>query len=284
MIALLLAASANDARPAILIPSKVCNPVGRPSGPVSVGLLPGRLGNTVDPCVRTEAGIAVGGGLLVDTPDFYGRIQAFGALDVRVGLSERVELHGRFEGFRLDNVIAPVAVSASGIGATSIGMTVVLEQSLDHVISAHGQVVLPTQPHVNAAPLALDAGMTAARAVKNGDLHGGVAVYGQGMLGRGPSAGKAALSGRIGTTQRITKTGLAFVLDAPLSVGWTGGFDHLGLAGAFRFGTGRVGDPTPDGESPDGRGLYGELGVMAPLFGRERTLAALELKIGARFR
>lgn len=257
--------------------SKVCTPGGRATGPVSVGLLPGRLGLLRDPCVRTEVGIGVGGSALVDTADFYGRIQIVGALDARVGLSERVEVFARVEGLRIDNVIAPVSVSASGIGATAVGASVVLEQSDDHVISVHGQVVLPTAPYVNAAPLALDLGMSAASAIRNGDVHGGVTVYGQTMLGKGPSAEKAALAGRVGVTQRLSRHGVSAVFDVPLSVGWTGGVDHVGLAAALRFGSGS------GGEGAQGSGFVTDLGVFAPLLGNDRTLIGGELRVGYRF-
>ncbi len=256
------------------VASSVCGGSGRPTGPVTVGLLPGRLGAMVDPCLRTEVGLAAGGSLLVDRPDFYGRLQTYGALDLRVRVHERVEISGRSEFWRSDLVLAPVAVSASGLGATRVGVTAILEQTEEQVFAVSSGVVLPTAPYVNAAPLGLDLALIGARTTRGGDLHGGLTVYGQTMLGRGPAAEKAALAGRLGITRHITSNGLALVVDLPVSMGWTRGFDHLALAGALRWGTG----------AGKARGLYGELGVFAPLLGRERTSAALELRTGYRFR
>jgi hypothetical protein len=214
----------------------------------------------------------------VDTPNFYGRIQYFGALDARYAITDRVEVFGRIEGLRADNVIAPFSASSTGLGATSVGATVQLEQSAESVLAVHTQLILPTAPYVNAAPLALDVGLSAMRTIKGGDVHGGAVLMGQMMLGSGPAAERAGLTGRVGVSQRLSKNGVSFVLDLPISVGFTGGLDHVALATALRFGTGRPDVPYRS------RGMYGELGLMAPLFGQDRTLVAGELRLGYRFR
>lgn len=247
----------------------VCS-TAQPTGPVQTALLPGRLGALRDPCIRKEVAITTGGSALVDTPDFYGRIQAVAALDLRWALHERVEVFVRPELFRMDQVVAPIAVTASGIGATAVGTAVQLESSDSHAITAHGQVVLPTAPYVNAAPIAMDLGLSGLYATRRGTLHGGATLLGRTMLGSGPADERAALTGRFGASRHLGPVSL--VLDVPLSVGWTGGLDHLGVAGALRLG-GR--------EKPGGVGA--ELGVFAPVLGNDRTLAALELRVGGRW-
>jgi hypothetical protein len=256
-------------------PTAPCQTGGRPTGPVSTALLPGALGIVRDPCVRTEVGVAAGGNLLVDTADFYGRIQVATAVDGRIGVSDRVEVFARVEAFRLDNVIAPVSVANAGLGATALGASVLLDETERGVLAVHGRVVLPTAPFVNAAPLALDVGLSSLRTVRNGAVHGGLTLYGRTMLGRGPALPRGGLAGRVGVVRHLSPNGVSVVLDVPVSLGWTGGLDHLGLAGAVRLGTG---GPT------DARGGFVELGLMAPLLGNDRILVAGELRAGYRFR
>ena len=107
----------------------ICSTNGLPSGPVAVDLRPGALGAVADPCVRTEAAVRAGGSLLVDRPDFYGRLGVFSAVDLRLGLSERTEVFARVEPFRSDTVIAPVQVDAAGLGASTLGVRTVVEQA-----------------------------------------------------------------------------------------------------------------------------------------------------------
>jgi hypothetical protein len=74
----------------------VCDEItwGQGSGPVAIGLLEGGLGEGRRVCGRSEVGLGAGAMLLVDRPNFYGRLSADLRLRGSWALSDRLELFG----------------------------------------------------------------------------------------------------------------------------------------------------------------------------------------------
>lgn len=261
---------------ATALAAPVCGTSGRPTGPASIDLRPAGFGSVADPCPRTEVGVRGGGGLLVDQDDFYGRLQAFGSVDLRLRIGRGAELYGRMEPVRYDQVVAPVSVDTTEMGASTLGLRARLENDGSLVISAHGQMLLPTRPGVNTRQAGVDVGLTAARSTPHGDLHGGAVVLGQVSLGSGGGNERVALAARFGATRHLSER-TSVVLDLPVSIGFAGGLDHLGLAGAVRMGWGRA-------SAAGARGPFAELAAFTPVLGDDRRLVAGNLRIGYRGR
>jgi len=248
----------------------VCLEGSLPQGPLTVSTQPADLGKQRNPCMRTEVGLTGGAALLVDTADFYGRIQLLGAVDGRVELfDERMTVDFGIEPFRGDTVIAPITVSAGGLGATYLGATYGIHGDQKSLISASTRLVLPTAAgYQNQRPLAADIGLTGVyQWTGKTQIHGGLTLYGRRMLGSGPAVPRAGLSGLVGLAWNASPH-FGLVLDLPVSAAWTAPFDYLALSPGLRVGTGR---------------WSAELGFMAPLVGGDRTLVAVDLRTAIRF-
>ncbi|MEZ4322250.1 MAG: hypothetical protein R3F61_32555 [Myxococcota bacterium] len=247
-----------------------CSEDALPQGPLTVTLQPGDLGRARSACLRTEVGLGGGAALVVDTPDFYGRIQLMGTVDGRIALpGTPVSVEVGVEPLRIDNVIAPIAVSASGFGASYVGATWQFDETENSVLSATARVVLPTAGgSQNQRPIAADLGLVGQhRWTEKVDVHGGLMLYGNRMVGPGPDVPRTALSGMAGLAWHPSSH-FALVLDVPVSVAWTGPVDYLALSPGVRVGAGP---------------WALELGVMAPLAGADRSLVAADLRTSIRF-
>ncbi|MCA9572666.1 MAG: hypothetical protein KC656_32725, partial [Myxococcales bacterium] len=189
-----------------------------PHGPPQLGLRTGGLGDAQDPCAISQVDAIVGGSLLVDTPDFYGRLQAVGAVQMRYRVHPSdLQVRLRAELVRLDQVIAPVGVSSLGLGATTIGVLQPVGRRIHGATAVHASVVLPTGYAVGARALGADLGVTADRRW----WHGHVGLVGDLRVGRGPTSPRGAVVATGGVRHPRTP----FVLDVPASFGWTGALD-----------------------------------------------------------
>ena len=243
---------------------------GMPTGPVIAGLLDGNLGAAHRACGRNEVGLDVGGLLLVDMPNFYGRLSAGGSLDGSAMVHPRVELFGRLEFLRFENVITPIPATALGLGFTSVGVGWQVLRKDKVVLGLNGKTVLPTAAGIydNAWPIGLDLGLALQVAAARGvHLHGQASFLGSAVASKGPAFPRAGGAVTFGTELRPGKA-FAFVLDLYGSFGYRGPLDALAVAFALRFS--------------DGKRFGFELGGMIPFAGTERAMVAVDLRASIR--
>lgn len=243
---------------------------GMPTGPVVVGLFDGNLGAAHRACGRNEVGLDVGALLLVDMPNFYGRLSAGGTLDGSVMLHPRVELFGKLEFLRFENVITPIPATALGLGFTSVGAGWQVLRRDKVVLGINGKTVLPTAAGIyhNAWPIGLDLGLALQVAAARGvHLHGQASFLGSAVASKGPAFPRAGGAVTFGTELRPGKA-FAFVVDLYGSFGYRGPLDALAVAFALRFS--------------DGKRFGFELGGMIPFAGTERAMVAVDFRASIR--
>ena len=239
---------------------------GLPTGPVQAGLNEGSLGTAHRVCGRSEVGLDFGAMLLVDLPNFYGRLGAGLRLDGSWAWGPRGELFGSFEVFRFDNLITPLSSTSIGIGHTNIGAAFRFFDSDRVSIGVNGKVVLPTAVplYKNVWPLGIDAGVTAQfEAHETVHFHvqaSGLTSFG---LGKGPSQPRGGVAVTAGTELRPAP-GFALVVDLFSSFGYTAPLDVFAAALAIRMS--------------DLKRFGFEIGATVPVVGRERALLRLDLK------
>jgi hypothetical protein len=239
---------------------------GLANGQVQVGLVDGDLGVAQSLCPQNRLGLAVGGGAIVETTNFYGHIAGSATLRGTLAVSKRTALYAAIEGFRYDAVLSPIASSAVGLGYTDIGASGQVVQTARFALAVQGKLVLPTAftLNQNGWPLAADLGFAAGWSpADNVVVHGSVLGLGGLALGGGPQFPHAGVNVDAGLEWRATRS-VGVVVDA------LGGFGYTAPVDVFAAGVGF-------------RGAIGEhaglaLEATVPLVGRERTLAALDLR------
>ncbi|MDP2307014.1 MAG: hypothetical protein Q8P18_13400 [Pseudomonadota bacterium] len=243
---------------------------GIATGPVTVGFQDGDLGVPRRVCARSEVGLAPGGLAVVDTANFYGHIVAGGTLEGSWAPSRRTEVYASVEAFRYDSVITPIPATYMGFGHVGIGASQRLWDNEAVAIGLHGRVVAPTAVGLyrNAYPIGLDIGVSGLWApLPTLRVHADVAGLGSAAISHGPSLPRAGARVMVGGEWQPVKP-FALVLDVTSGFGYTAPVDSVAASLGLRFGIGdRVGI---------------ELGASVPLAGRERTLAAGELKFNVR--
>jgi hypothetical protein len=239
---------------------------GLAHGQVQVGLVDGDLGVAQALCPQNRLGLAVGGGAIVETTNFYGHIVGSGTLRGTLAVSKRTALYASIEGFRYDAVIAPIASSAIGLGYTDVGASGQVVQTERFALAVQGKLVLPTAftLNQNGWPLAGDLGLAAGWSpTEKVVVHGSVLGLGGLGLGGGPLFPHAGANVNTGLEWRATH-GFGVVFDALGGFGYTAPVDVLAAGVGLR---GAVGEHA---------GLA--LEATVPLAGRERTLAAFDLR------
>jgi len=244
----------------------VCDDVtwGQATGPVALGLLEGGLGEGHRACGRTEAGVGAGGMLVVDLPNFYGRLSADMRLRGSFAVTERLELFGRFEFFRFDYLITPLSASVIGIGHTNLGANVRLLHQDRVALSLHGQVVLPTAVPLYSGvhPLAMDIALAGQFHLHPKiAMHADVGLIHSVGLGAGPAQPRVGGTATVGAEFRASPR-VAVVTDLHASFGYTAPVDIFATALALRFS--------------DGKRFGFDFGATIPLAGRERAAARLD--------
>lgn len=243
---------------------------GMPTGPVTAGLLDGDLGTGHRVCGRSEVGLDAGGLLLVDMPEFYGRLSAAGTLDGSLAVSDRVELFAALEFLRFENVITPIPATAFGLGHTSLGAGWAFLLREKVALGLNGKFVLPTAVGIyeNAWPVGMDIGVAGQFAVSSKvQFHAQVAFLGSAAISRGASDPKAGGAVTFGTELRPGKA-FAFVFDLYGNFGYRAGLDTLAVAMGLRFS--------------DGKRFGFEVAGAVPFAGRERAMVRIDLRASIR--
>ena len=241
---------------------------GIATGPVTVGFQDGDLGVARRVCPRTEVALAAGGFAIVEVENFYGHIVASPTIEGSWAASDTVELFAAVEAFRYDSVITSITTTSMGLGHTSLGATWRFWDNDSVGVGLHGRTVLPTAfgLYKNAWPIAIDLGVGAQwAATPTLRVHGNLAGIGSAAISKGPALPWAGARVNAGVEWQPARP-FAVVLDVNAGFGYAAPVDHVAAALALRTGIGkRVGI---------------ELGATVPLAGRERTLAAGELRVG----
>lgn len=242
---------------------------GLPVGPAAVGLWDGELGRARSVYPRTEIGLAPHLLLLVDTPAFYGQVQAGAALEASFAADPSTGLWLRLEPVHYRNVISAIPSDFLGYGFTTLGLTRRLDTAGKTAVAFQSELVLPSAIGLygHSWPFGLDVALAADRAYGVVSVHGQLGYVMSAAATRGPSQLR---SGFAGTAGGVWQPGGAFavVLDLQGAAGVTAVLDHLAVAPGVRFAAGAWGL---------------ELAAALPLAGRERALAAAELHSTVRF-
>lgn len=232
------------------------------TGPVQAWLWDGMHGLAVPTCAVDSVGVAPRASLLVDTPNFYGKLQATGTFDAVIAPDDRTAVGLALEPLHYESVISAISTSWFGYGATSVSASRRVESRDAPVeLAMVGRLAVPTPVDRTHNPvLAADLGLAVASrpAPVEGHLQFGLS----GSTGlRAPAAVRTGLplTGGVGWS-----AGRHFGLAADLQgmFGYWATVDHVALAPALRFAGRRAGL---------------EVGASVPVVGRERTLTAVRI-------
>lgn len=239
---------------------------GIASGEIQLGIVDGDLGIAHSVCPTTRVGFTAGGAAIIETENLYGRILGTGILKGSLALSRRTEVYASIEGLRYDSIIAPISSSGIGPGYTDVGLSTQVIASDTYVLAMQGKVVLPTAFTLDkhSWPLAADAGFAASwNPSVHWAIHGSVmGMYGM-ALGGGPLYPRGGITVAVGGEWRATP-GFSLVVDARSGFLYTDVLDVVSAGVGVRGAIGKH------------AGLA--LEAVAPLAGRERTLAGAELR------
>ncbi len=244
---------------------------GVAQGPVEAGLLDGDLGGAHRVCPATTVGIAPTAYAIIEPENLYGRILATGTLSGSWAVSERLELYARLEAVRMDMLIAPIASDSLGPGYTALGASWRGWDGEHWALAVQGKLVLPTAFVVDehSAPLAADAGMQAVWAPRDTLLVHAAVMPNLGLaLGGGPLYPRAGVNVDVGAEWRMFRR-FGVVVDGVSSFGHSEPLDYFGVGLGLRGGIGPH------------AGLA--LETRVPLVGRERALAAIDIRFDWRF-
>jgi hypothetical protein len=233
-----------------------------PSGPVQAWLTDGMLGLAVPTCATTSVGVAPRASLLADTPAFYGNLVATGTLDATIAPDDRTAVQLALEPLHYEGVISAVSASWLGYGATTVTALRRLDGEDGPLeLAMVGRAALPTPPGSTRNPtFGAEVGLAIATREGPVDGHAQVGMVASGGL-RGPLDLRSGLPVTAGVGWSASRRfGLA--ADVVASFGTWAPVDHLAVAPAVRVAGERWGL---------------ELGGAVPVWGDDRTLAAVRL-------
>ena len=243
---------------------------GMPTGPVVAPVFDGGLGRGYRVCGRSEVALRGGALLLVDKPNFYGRVSAGATLEGSWAPTKYAELFGGAELVRYDTVIESLTASAVGFGHMFFGGSYRMVMGERATIGFNGKFVFPTASALyrEARPFGFDFGLTGHFAA-----HPKVHLRGQlGLMGSAMS-GHAGVGFRMGASvtggaEFLPVRRFAIATDLVGVLGYTDVLDYFAGAVAFRFSNLK---------------RFGfELAGTFPFAGRERAQAVVMLRASVR--
>lgn len=244
---------------------------GMPEGPVVIGLYDADMSTGRRTCPRTELTIAARGAAVLDTPNFYGSLQADALIAGSYAVRRNLEVFGTLELIHYLFVQnASLKGTAVGLGQLTLGAAMVAFQRGPAVITPFGRLMLPTSSSTpNVRTLGGEAGVAwSVRPLDRLAVHGTFGVDITGGASAGPPDVRAGALLNVGL-QYNPATWFGLVLDLNLQLGHRAPIDAFAPALGLRF---RL-----------YRGLAAELGVTAPVAGADRRLFLGALRIGYRF-
>ena len=244
---------------------------GLPEGPTSVPYADADFATGRRACLRSEGGLGVQGGLVIDSPKFYGDVAVgglvFGSYVFRPGW----EVFGTLEAPHYELVQnATLRGTALSVGQLAAGTTHTVWSDAHWTLSPSVRVLLPTSSaSAYARVVGAELGLAAQRR-----FHGKVVAYGyaglDGMFGI--SAAPANFRGggllKLGAEYDLTR-GFGLAVDLQAHLGRRAVLDELAPALALRFAVGRE--------------FGGELTASAPVAGADRHDAVFALRLAYRF-
>jgi hypothetical protein len=242
-----------------------------PEGPVTVGgfqaadLMVARRA-----CPRSEVGLGVRAGAVIDTPNFYGAVDAQAVLFGSARLTPTLELFGTAELLRLQFAQnATLNGTRASLGQVSVGAAWLARQTEGAAVTPYVRLMLPTSLLTSRVrTVGAEVGTSASlRLSERFEAHGTVSVGGTAGLGAVPAFPRAGLGLNAGLQAALTSW-LALVLDVNVQGGYRAPLDFVAPAFAVRL-------------SPVA-GLGVELGATLPLAGADRHLAIGGLRLGWR--
>ncbi|HLL54969.1 MAG TPA: hypothetical protein VK447_15550 [Myxococcaceae bacterium] len=240
---------------------------GLQEGPVGVGYYEADFATGRRACPRTEIGIGMRGGAIIDTPNFYGAISADALLFGSVALNPRLELFGTLEVVHYQWIQnASLRGDQTSMGQATAGATYVIYQEGAFLLAPSARMMLPTSTaSANVRTMGLELGAAASyRAFSWLEVHG----YAGGDMSMGFSA--APTDARFGLlllagVQWSPLDWLGVVLDMNGHFGARAGMDYMAPVLGVRV---RIYE-----------GLAAELGMTLPMAGADRHDALGGLKI-----
>ncbi len=240
---------------------------GLPVGPVALGYYEGDMAVGRRVCPRTELGLGVRGGAIIDTPNFYGAIAADGLLFGSLRLDEKRELFATIEAVHYQFVQnATLTATAVDLGQLTFGGTTSWAWTDSWLGAWSARFMLPTSTATpNVRVVGAEVGHATRLALNAwAELHGYAGVDVSAGLSNGPMFPRAGATALVGAQLRPVHW-FAAALDVN---GRYGATTHLAPALALRF---RI-----------ARDWGTELGGTIPLVGSDRRDAILGLKVSYR--
>ena len=236
------------------------------TGPLQVSAAGGESTVPRRACPRTELYGGLAGAALIDTPAFYGTLNAGMAIGGSLRYGRRGEVFVRAEILHFRFVQnATLTGSHLSAGLTSAGVTQKLSSGDRTAVAATGRLTLPTAfgRHEHAWPVHAGAGLTVAhQASPRITAHGQLSALAGVTVGSGPPSPRGGTQARAGIAASYGH--VAGVADAGADLGYSAPLDRAYIAPGFRLAIWRE--------------LAAEVAVMVPFAGSDRTDAAFSLR------
>jgi hypothetical protein len=236
-------------------------------GPLTYGFLSADVATGRRACPRTEVGLGVQGGAIVETQNFYGAITAAGLLSGSYAVRQDLEVFATLEVPRFQFVQnATLTGTTLALGQLTTGATYVALTRGPLVVSPSVRLQLPTSfasPRTRTVGAELGAAVLY-RPLPRFEVHGYAGADVSAGLGAAAAQPRAGFLLNVGSEYALC-SGFAAVLDANLHFGHRAVLDYVAPAIGLRF---RAGEH-----------FGAELGASVPLLGAERALAIGGLKL-----
>jgi len=270
MSRLLLALTALLLTPSLARAQEVCGQGVSPAlaeGPVALGFRSADVSTGRRACPRTELGLGMQGGAIIDTPNFYGAITAAGVLSGSLAVRPDLEVFATLEALRFQFVQnATLNGTTLSLGQLTAGATYVALTRGAFVVAPSVRLQLPTSfASERIRTVGAEAGAAFLyRPDARFEVHGYAGADVAAALSAGASLPRAGALVNVGA-QYAVFSWFAAVLDANVRFGHRAALDSVSPAVGLRF---RAGEH-----------FGAELAATLPLLGPERHLAAAGLKL-----
>ncbi len=236
-------------------------------GPVPFGFLSADVATGRRACPRTEVGLGVQGGAIIETQNLYGAVTVAGLLSGSFAVRPDLEVFATLEAPRFQYVQnATLTGTTLHLGQLTVGGTYVALTRGPLVLSPSVRLQLPTSfasPRTRTVGGELGAAVLY-RPTHRFEVHGYAGVDAALGLGAADSLPRAGFLMNVGTEYALC-SGFAAVLDANVHFGHRAVLDYVAPALGLRFRTGEH--------------FGAELGASLPVLGAERALAIGGLKL-----
>jgi len=210
---------------------------GMATGPVVAPILDGGLGRAYRVCGRSEVAIRGGGVLMVDIPNFYGRVSAGATIEGSWAPNKITEIFAGIEAVRYDTVIQSLSASNIGLGHSFLGGSIRAVTSDRATIAFNSKLVLPTATglYQEARPFGFDMGVAGQfAATPKVHLRGQVGLLASAVASRaGPGLRMGASLTAGAEFLPVRRFGVA--IDFHSVVGYATNTDLYAAAAALRF-------------------------------------------------